>query len=70
MSRLWGAFAHAGDPAAGAPPAWPRYEPLRDELLHLNASPRVRAHEWRDTCAFWDESVAAASHAVVAALLV
>jgi hypothetical protein len=68
MSRLWGAFAHAHDPAAGAPPVWPRYEPQRDEALHLNVPPHVRAHEWRDTCAFWDETEA--SHAPAAAQLV
>jgi para-nitrobenzyl esterase len=54
FSRLWGAFAHSADPGAGAPPAWPRYEPQTDESLFLDDEPRVRPGAFGSACAFWD----------------
>ena len=53
FSRLWAAFAHDADPAAGAPPAWPAYDAEDETVLRLNEAPSAVTHLWQN-CSFWD----------------
>ena len=54
ISRLWGAFAHHANPAAGAPPDWPAFDAQNEAVLRLNAAPSVATLLLRGNCTFWD----------------
>lgn len=62
MSKYWIRFASTGDPNEASLPNWPRYDPDRDTILHLDAGDTgIRPQQLlrAAACDFWDRQMAA-----------
>lgn len=50
MSACWVAFAKTGQPACDGAPAWPAYDPAKDELMEF--APKITVHKPEKAAAF------------------
>jgi para-nitrobenzyl esterase len=56
MQGYWGTFARTGDPNGGGRPAWPRYDPAKDENIVLAEPISLQANLEKNNCDWWEQT--------------